>query len=159
MSDPYETSRFLVFLGTSTVPIPEVCLVTSLIRSTAAVDESTGGGGSAPRLVPGRSSWAPITMGRPIGPDTTFEDWANEVFALESGVPIGGQSFRKTVRLHLLDEAGVVVRGYNILNAWVSEYEALPDLDSDANALALEHIVIQHDGWERDTTIVAPAGT
>jgi hypothetical protein len=39
----------------------------------------------------------------------------------------------------------------------VSEYAALPDLDANANAVAIESINIEHEGFERDPGVVEPA--
>jgi hypothetical protein len=36
------------------------------------------------------------------------------------------------------------------------EYQALPFLDADASAMAFEHITVQNEGWERDTTLAEP---
>jgi hypothetical protein len=33
---------------------------------------------------------------------------------------------------------------------------ALPDLDSNANAVAIQHIKLENEGWERDTSVVEP---
>jgi hypothetical protein len=38
----------------------------------------------------------------------------------------------------------------------VSEYQALPDLDSNASAVAIEQIRLENEGWERDTSVVEP---
>jgi len=37
---------------------------------------------------------------------------------------------------------------------WVSEFLAL--LDADANAVALQRIKLENEGWERDTSIQEP---
>jgi phage tail-like protein len=111
-------------------------------------------------LAPGRTAYAPITLSRGVDADTTFEDWANAVFELsDQGVASGGQNFRKSVRIELLDEAGQLVLAYDVFNAWVSQYTALPDLNSSANAIAIEEITLEHDGWARDTSVVPPAQT
>jgi hypothetical protein len=39
----------------------------------------------------------------------------------------------------------------------VSEYQAVPDLDSNANAVAIQHIKLENEGWERDTDVQEPA--
>lgn len=38
----------------------------------------------------------------------------------------------------------------------VSEYRALPDLDANANAVAIQHIKLEHEGWQRDTSVLEP---
>jgi hypothetical protein len=32
----------------------------------------------------------------------------------------------------------------------------LPDLDANANAIAIEHIKLENEGWERDTGVTEP---
>ena len=49
-----------------------------------------------------------------------------------------------------------MVIAYKIYRCWVSEYQALPDLDANANAIAIEHIKIEHEGFERDTSVKEP---
>jgi phage tail-like protein len=64
--------------------------------------------------------------------------------------------FRKDVTLEFYNEAGQLVLAYKIFRCWPSQYEALPDLDAGANAVAIEHIVLENEGWERDTSVVEP---
>jgi phage tail-like protein len=48
------------------------------------------------------------------------------------------------------------VLAYNVYNCWVSEYLALPDLDANANAVAIQHIKVECEGWSRDLTFGEP---
>ena len=50
------------------------------------------------------------------------------------------------------------MHGYIVHRCWVSEFQALPDLDAGANAIAIEHIKLENEGWEVDPTIVEIAG-
>jgi phage tail-like protein len=70
--------------------------------------------------------------------------------------------FRKDVGLELLNEAGQLVRAYKIHRCWPSEYVALDTLDAngqegDGNAVAIETLVLQNEGWERDVEVREPA--
>lgn len=69
------------------------------------------------------------------------------------------KQFRKDIRIELLNEQGTVVKAFNVFRCWVSEYQVLPDLDSDAHAIAIESIVLQNEGWERDTDVKEPKET
>jgi phage tail-like protein len=60
------------------------------------------------------------------------------------------------VRIVLQNEAGQPVQQYVLYRCWVSEYQALPDLDAGGNAIALEHVRLENEGWERDLTVVEP---
>ena len=64
--------------------------------------------------------------------------------------------FRKNVRLEFFNEAGQVVLAYEIYRCWPSEYVALPILDADANAVAIQQLTLENEGWERDTAVVEP---
>ena len=72
------------------------------------------------------------------------------------GAEVSLKDFRKDIVLELYNEAGQVVIAYKIYRCWVSEYEILPDLDANANAIAIEHITLQNEGWERDTSVKEP---
>jgi hypothetical protein len=42
------------------------------------------------------------------------------------------------------------------LCCWVSEYQALPDLDADAPVVVIEFIKLENEGWERDESVTQP---
>ena len=56
----------------------------------------------------------------------------------------------------LQKEAGQVALAYKVYRAWVSEFQALPDLDANANAVAIQHIKLENEGWERDQSVPEP---
>ena len=88
-----------------------------------------------------------------------FHDWAGLVwnFGLRSGTEVSLANFRKDIYLEFYNEAGQLVIAYKIYRCWVSEYQAMPDLDANANAVAIEHIKLENEGWERDTSVTEPA--
>jgi len=90
--------------------------------------------------------------------DPEFEAWANLVFSKSSG-SMSLKNFRKDIVIELLNEAGVPVIAYKVYRCWVSEYVALPELDAGENAVAIQNITIEHEGWERDTGVVEPKET
>src|SRR5262249_20632653 len=98
-----------------------------------------------------------ITLERGVTHDDTFESWANAAQELDNGAPRTRlKALRREVRIELLNEAGQVAQRYKVHRCWVSEFQALPDLDAGANASALEHIKLEHEGWERDKTVEEP---
>ncbi len=152
--DPYKTYSFLVYFGNSTKPVAAVSKITALKR-TSDVIEYKEGGYNIILKGPGRTKYEPITLERGVTQDLEFITWADATQKLDQGHPTQSlANLRREVRLHLLNEAGQPVHGYIIHRAWVSEYQALPDLDAGANAIALEHIKLEHEGWEVDPTIV-----
>jgi len=127
-----------------------VTKVSPLVFDVQVVDYREGNDpNNKPRKSPGESKYEPITLERGITTDNDFEDWAK-------AVATGAATFRKDVILEILNEAGQVVRVYKIYRCWVSEYQAVPALDANGNAVLVEHIRLENEGWERDASVVAP---
>ena len=77
-------------------------------------------------------------------------------FGAGLGAEVSLKDFRKALILEFYNEAGQLVMAYKIYRCWVSEYQAMPDLDANANAIAIEHIKLENEGWERDTSVTEP---
>jgi phage tail-like protein len=154
--DPYKTYRFLVYLDTSTLPVAGVNKVGGLKRSSDVIDYKEGGN-RVIRKGLGPTKYDAITLERGVTHDTDFEQWANAAQVLDKGAPTQSlKNLRKEVRIELLNEAGQPVIRYVVHRAWVSEYQAVNDLDAGANAYAIEHIKLENEGWERDTSLSEP---
>ena len=148
--DPYKTFRFLIYFGTSTAPVAGMSKVTSLKRSSDPIEYKEAGN-MIIRKGLGRTKYEPITLERGLTHDSDFEDWANAAQELDTGAPKQRlKNLRKDIAIVLLNEQGQPVYRYKVYRCWVSEYQALPDLDAGANAVAIEHIKLEHEGWERD---------
>jgi len=151
--DPYKNYRFLVYFGISTTAVAAVSKVTALKRSSDPIDYREGGNAIILKGL-GRMKYEPITMERGITFDSDFEDWANAAQVLDSGSPSTSlKDLRKEIRIVLLNEAAQPVHQYKVHRCWVSEFQALPDLDAGQNAVAIEHIKIENEGWERDSSV------
>jgi phage tail-like protein len=155
--DPYKNFKFrLKWDGRY---VAGVSKVSALKRTTEVVKHREGGDPSTSRKSPGRSEFEAITLERGVTHDTDFEAWAAKVWQV--GVTLGSEvslaDFRKDVILDFYNEAGQLAISYKIYRAWVSEYQALPDLDANANAVAIQHIKLENEGWERDTSVNEPA--
>jgi phage tail-like protein len=154
--DPYKSYRFLVYFGTSTSPVAAVSKVSGLKRSSDVIEYMEGGNGIILKG-PGRTKYDPITLERGVTHATDFSDWANAVQVLDKGAPNTSlKNLRKEVRIDLLNEEGQPALRFFAHRCWVSEYQALPDLDAGANAIAIEHIKLEHEGWEQDTSLTEP---
>jgi phage tail-like protein len=157
--DPYKSYRFLVYFGTSTSPVAVVSKVGTLKRSSEVIEYKSGGDGVIRKGL-GRTKYEPITLERGLTQDQDFVTWANYSQVLDSGSPSQSlANLRKEVRIDLLNEEGQPVWRFHIHRCWVSEYQALPDLDAGANAVAIEHIKLENEGWEQDTTLTEPLET
>jgi phage tail-like protein len=133
--------------------------VTALKRSSDVIEYKEGGYNIILKGL-GRTKYDPITLERGVTQDQDFITWADAAQKLDSGHPTTSlANLRREIRLQLLNEEGQPVHGYIIHRCWVSEFQALPDLDAGANAIALEHIKLENEGWEVDATIVEPKET
>src|ERR1019366_1998103 len=157
--DPYKNFKFRVKWDGKYVAA--VSRVTGLIRTTEVVEHREGGDPGTSRKSPGRNEFEPIILERGLTQDAAFEDWANLVWRY--GAPLGNESslkeFRKDIYIELPNEAGQLVRGYKVYRCWPSEYRALPDLDANAAAVAIERLKLENEGWERDSSVVEPVQT
>jgi phage tail-like protein len=151
--DPYKSYAFLVYLDTSTTPVAGVSKVTGLKRSSDPIDYKEGGNAIIRKGL-GRTKYEAITIERGITHDTDFELWANAAQILDKGAPSTSlKNLRKELRIDFLNEERQVVLRFNVHRCWVSEYQALPDLDAGTNAIAIEHIKLENEGWERDLSL------
>jgi len=153
---PYPVHRFEVYIGGSTSPAAVVSKVTGMKRNSEVIDYKEGGN---PIILKGlgRTKYEPITLERGITHDRDFVTWANAAQVLDKGAPGSSlKNLRQEVRIDLLNEAGQPVWRFMVHRACVSEYQALPDLDAGANAIAIEHIKLENEGWEQDTSLTEP---
>ena len=154
--DPYKSYRFLVYFEGSTSPVAGLSKVTAIKRSADVVEYKEGGYAIIRKGI-GRHKYEPITMERGVTHDNTFELWANAGQVLDKGAPSSSLAhLRKEIRIELLNEEGQPVHRYLVHRAWVSEFQALPDLDAGTNAIAIEHIKLENEGWEHDLSLAEP---
>ena len=154
--DPYLNFKFRVKWDGKYVA--GVSKVSGLKRTTEVVTHREGGDPSTLRKSPGKTSYDAITMERGVPYAPEFEQWANKVwnFGAGLGAEVSLKDFRKDILLELYNEAGQLAITYRLFRCWVSEYQAMPDLDASANAVAIQHIKIELEGWERDTSVTEP---
>ena len=154
--DPYKNYRFLVYFGEATDPVAGVNKVGGLKRANDVIDYKEGGNAVTLKGI-GRTKYEPITMERGITHDADFEAWANASQVLQKGVAVVRPAeLRRSLRIVLLNEGGQPVQQYILHRCWVSEYQALPELDAGGNAIAIEHLKIENEGWERDLAVTEP---
>ena len=154
--DPYKNFKFRVKWDGRYVA--GLSKMTPLKRTTEVVKHREGGDPNNPHKAPGRTDYDAITLSRGITHDVGFEQWANLAFlhGAAAGAEIALRSFRKDVILDIFNEAGQKVISYKIFRCWVSEYQATPELDANANAVAIETIKVECEGWERDESVTEP---
>lgn len=157
--DPYKNFKFRVKWDGRYVA--GVSKVSALKRTTEVVKHREGGDPSSTRKSPGQTEYDAITLERGVTHDLDFEQWANKVWNFKAGLgqEVSLADFRKDVIIEMYNEAGQLVIAYNVYRCWVSEYTALPDLDASANAVAIQSIKLENEGWERDTSVTEPTET
>jgi len=155
--DPYKQFKFRVKWDGRYVA--GVSRISALSRSTEVVKHREGGDPSSSRKSPGRTEFEPITLERGVTHDPEFERWANKVWNYGAGLgtEVALKDFRKDIIIELLNEAGQLAIAYRVYRCWVSEWQALPDLDAGASAVAIQRLTLQNEGWERDYEVVEPA--
>jgi phage tail-like protein len=155
--DPYKNFKFRVKWDGRYVA--GISKVGALKRSNEPVEHREGGDPSSSRKSPGRNKFEAITLERGVTHDTEFEKWANKVWNFGSGLgaEVSLKDFRKDLIIEVYNEAGQLALAYKVFRCWVSEYQALPDLDANAQAVAIQTIKLENEGWERDYDVVEPA--
>jgi phage tail-like protein len=154
--DPYKNFKFRVKWDGRYVA--GISKVGALKRTTEVVKHREGGDPSSSRKSPGRTEFEAITLERGVTHDPEFEAWAAKVwnYGEAPGSETSLRDFRKDIIIEVYNEAGQLVLAYRIYRAWVSEYQAMPELDANANAIAIQTIKLENEGWERDSDVSEP---
>lgn len=155
--DPYKNYKFRIKWDGKYVA--GLSKISALKRTTEVVKHRSGGDPSNSRKSPGRTEYEAITLERGITHDVEFENWANKVWNFGAGLgsEVSLKNFRKDIIIEIYNEAGQLALAYKVYRCWVSEYQALPELDANANAVAIQHIKLENEGWERDTSVTEPS--
>ena len=154
--DPYKSYRFLLYFGKSTTAVAAVSKISAVKRSSDVIEYKEGGNAIIRKGL-GRTKYEAITMERGVSQDKDFANWANAAQVLDKGSPSQSlANLRKELRIELLNEEGQPALRFIVHRAWVSEYQALPDLDAGQNSVAIEHIKVENEGWEQDLSLPEP---
>jgi phage tail-like protein len=156
--DPYRTFKFQILIDGK--PVAGLKKMGALKRKTEAIKWRSAGDPSSERILPGGTSYEPVTLEQGLSHDPVFENWANLVNNVEGDAAMSLKNFRKDIVINVLNLQGIVAISYRLYRAWVSEYQALPEMDAGAmNAVGIQTITLQHEGWQRDTAVTEPSET
>ncbi len=156
--DPYRTFKFQILIDGK--PVAGLKKMGALKKKTEVVKWRTAGDPSSERLLPGGTSWEPVALEQGLTHDPVFENWANLVNNIQGDAAMSLKNFRKDLVINVLNLQGQVAIAYKLFRAWVSEYQSLPDFDAGTvNAVGIQTITLQHEGWERDATVPEPTET
>ncbi len=158
--DPYKNFKFRVKWSANGY-VAGVSKISALKRTTEMVEHREGGDPSSSHKSPGRTKYEAITMERGVTQDREFEAWANQVWNFANAqapadnrtLEVSLKNFRRNLTIDVFNEAGQKVISYKVFNAWVSEFTAQTDLDANANAILIQSIKIEHEGWVRDPDV------
>jgi phage tail-like protein len=153
--DPYRTFKFQILIDGK--PVAGLKKMGALKRKTESIKWRSAGDPSKERQLPGGTSYEPITLEQGLSHDPVFENWAALVNNIEGDVAMSLKNFRKDIVINVLNLQGVVAISYKVFRAWVSEYQALPEMDAGTmNAVGIQTLTLQHEGWQRDTAVSEP---
>ena len=155
--DPYRNFKFKIKWDNQYVA--GLNKSSALRKTTEMTEWREGGDPSTSRKLPGKTSYEAITLEAGITHDTAFEEWAHLVNNFQSDAAMSLRNFRKDITIDVFNLAGQKVLSYNVYRCWVSEYQALPELDAAGNAVMIQTIKLENEGWERDTAVVEPTET
>lgn len=155
--DPYRNFKFKIKIDGQYVAGLSKCSAlkknTEMTEWWGDVDYATS------RKLPGKTKYEAITLEAGVTHDTTFEDWAHKVDSLQGAAAMSLKGFRKDITIDVFNLQGKKVLSYIVHRCWVSEYQALPELDVSGNAVMIQHIKLENEGWERDTAVTEPTET
>ncbi|MEE8058330.1 MAG: phage tail protein [Pseudomonadales bacterium] len=143
--DPYKNFKFQVKWNGKKVA--GISKVSALMRSTEVVSHREGGDPSTERKSPGQTKYEAITLERGVTHDLEFEQWAKKIWSLDAGTSL--KDFRKDIIIEVYNEASQLVLGYSVFRCWVSDYQALPELDASGSGIAIQTLKLENEGWER----------
>ena len=152
--DPYRNFKFKIKIDNVYVAGLSKC--SALKKTREMVEWREGGDPSTTHKLPGKTKYDAVTLTAGVTHDTTFETWANLVNNFQGDAAGSLKNFRKDIIVDVFNENGQKVLSYKVFRCWVSEYQALPELDASANAVMIQTIKLENEGWERDTSVTEP---
>lgn len=153
--NPLLTFKFQVyFIEDGDTPIAGVSKMGALKQKTQNVSFRTGGHAwNSAAQIPGGVEYEPVAFEQGLGlDDGRFEDWALAANNWKDGqAGHNPEAFRKHIRVDVLNTQGQIKRSYIMADCWVSEYQALPELDANnLNTVGISSFTVQMEGWRRE---------
>jgi len=150
--EPYKNFKFRIKFENGDY-VAGLSKCSALKKTTEMQEWREGGDPSTTHKLPGKTKYDPITLTAGVTQDTTFEEWANLVNNFQGDPAMSLKNFRRNIIIEINNEAGQKVLAYNVFNCWVSEFQALPELDAMGNAIMIQTIKLENEGWERDPVV------
>jgi phage tail-like protein len=117
--------------------------VTGLGVQVERISYREAGNSAVVRAIPGRVTYASVSLRYGLTSSQELWDWL--MTAVE------GRLSRRNVSIVMLDSSGTnEVLRWNLINAWPQEWYGAP-LDAMSRELAIETLVLAHEGLHRET--------
>jgi phage tail-like protein len=143
--DPYTNFKFRVKIGAEYVA--GLSKMTALKRTTEVVEWREAGSASVIRKLPGRTKFEPVTLESGLTHDRVLIDWARLVSDPQGDAAMSLKEYRKEVTVEVHNLQGAIVMSFDLHRAWPSEFQAVPDLDANANAVAIQSLKFEYEGF------------
>ena len=155
--DPYKNFKFVV--RWDGVAVAGLSKMSAIKRSTEVIEWREAGGPSIVRKLPGRTKFEPVTLESGLSHDTQLMAWADQVNNPVGDAAMSLKNYRKEVTIEVLNLQGTPVMAFILHRAWVAEFQALPEMDANANAVAIQTIKLEYEGFSLDAAVTEPAET
>lgn len=152
--DPYKNFKFRVIWDNE--PVAGLSKMSALKRMTEVIEWREAGGPSIVRKLPGRTKFEPITLEAGLTHDIKFMAWADQVNNPQGDAAMSLLNYRKEVVVEVLNLQGTPALSFKLQRAWVSEFQAIPELDANANAIAIQTLKLEFEGFEIDEAVTEP---
>ena len=168
--DPLRNFQFRVKLlqgAGSDEYIAGVQKVSGLNLSIGA-SETWSGGNSLHRYAnPDKVTWDPITLEQGLALDDSLARWAEAVLEFVQRATPPSVPLKRNLAIDVWDPHKSMAGGsgtptermrrFLVYNAWISRYQALPQLDAMGNEVALISVELVHEGWRAATSEDLPS--
>ena len=154
-SDPYKNFKFRVIWENQ--PVAGLSKMSAIKRATEVVEWREAGGPSIIRKLPGRTKFEPVTLEAGLTHDRQFMNWADQINNPQGDAAMSLLNYRKEVVVEVLNLQGVPAMAFRLRRAWVSEFQAVPEMDANANAVAIQTLKLEYEGFELDEAVAEPA--
>jgi phage tail-like protein len=148
--DPYKNFKFVI--GWDGQPVAGLSKMSAIKRSTEVIEWREAGGPSIVRKLPGRTKFEPVTLERGLSHDRQLMEWADQVNSPQGDAAMSLRNYRKNVTVEVHNLQGTTVMTFTLLRAWVAEFQALPEMDANANAVAIQTLKLEYEGFEFEST-------
>ena len=157
--DPYRTFKFQVVIAGKAVA--GLSKMGALKKTTEVVNWRAAGDPSYQRAMPGGTKFENVTLEQGLSHDPVFEEWANAVNNVADGdAGMSLLNFRRDVVINVLNLQGAPAISYVLRRAFVTEYQALPEMDSNSmNAVGIQSVTLTYEGFTRDAAVAEPSET